>query len=237
MAKSEQQKQKKLAKKKAKEQRKKRELARQQQLMTSMAGKMQAAANGEIKDCLISDSLFEGNDESAAIGHVMLSRVAPGGHIAMAFFLVDLGCMGVKDVAGNYRTPTEYSDVMTDMRNRRAMQPCSPEFARGVVEASIGFAESCGLAPHPDYVKYAPLWNDIEPISVENKITFGANGRPVYIAGPFDNDARQALIFNRMSNALGAGNFHFVAVPEQQQKLLEEDFSDEPTMNRIDSAE
>ena len=243
MAKSEQQKQKKLAKLKAKEQRKKKQLARQQQMMASMAGKMRAAATGSIKDCMISPELLIPNPTRPAIGHVMLSRTAPGGQIAAAFFLVDLGCMGVKDVAGNYRTQTEYSDVITDMQSRQMLQPCEPEFARGVVEAAIAYAESCGLQPHPDYSKYAPLWHHIEPASVGDTISFGMNGKPTYIAGPYDDMGRQTQIYNRMCETLGEGNFEFAMATAGAQNFddfeLDEEIEldEESSIVRLDSAE
>jgi hypothetical protein len=243
MAKSEQQKQKKLAKQKAKEQRKKKELARQQQMMASMAGKMRAAATGTIKDCMISGNLLMQNPTTPAIGHVMLSRTAPGSQIATAFFLVDLGCMGVKDVAGNYRTLTEYSDVITDMQSRQMLQPCEPEFARGVVEAAIAYAESCGLQPHPDYSKYAPLWHNIEPASVGDAISFGMNGKPTYIAGPYDDMGRQTQIYNRMLNTLGEGNFEFAMATSGAQSFddfeLDEEIEldEESSIVRLDSPE
>ncbi|MEO9592982.1 hypothetical protein [Rhodopirellula bahusiensis] len=243
MAKSEQQKQKKLAKLKAKEQRKKKELARQQQMMASMAGKMRAAATGSIVDCMISPELLVQKPASPAIGHVMLSRTAPGGQIAAAFFLIDLGCMGVKDATGNYRTQTEYNDVIADMRSRQMVQPCPPEFARGVVEAAIAYAESCGLQPHPDYNKFAPLWHHIEPASVGEAISFGFEGKPTYVAGPFDDMARQTRIYNRMLDTLGEGNFDFAMATLGAQNFddfeLDEEIEldEESSIVRLDSAE
>jgi len=205
MPKSEQQRQKKLARKKTKERRAKKTLARKQQQLASLAGKMLAASSGEIVHCCIGTGLKEGT----GMGTVWVSRRAPNGHIAVAIFLIDSYCLGVKDTAGLYRTPSDYAEIFERTTSHQEMEPARPEVARGLVEAAVDYAASLGFAPHIDYRKLQPIWGNIEAASVEGEFEFGSDGKPTYVNGPNDDPARQQLILKTLKQNVGEGNFHF----------------------------
>lgn len=203
MAKNEQQKQKKLAKKRAKELRERRELAQKKQQLTSLAGQMQAAAEGEICGCYISAGVRTG------MGTVVIARRAPGGRVAIGFFLLDSFCLGVKDAGGRVGSPTEFEELLTAIGRNEELLPAKPSTARKLVEESIEYANAFGLPPHPDYRRVAPIWGDIDASESDEEFSFGRDGKPFYIAGPHDDAARQTLIMQRLQQAVGAGNFDF----------------------------
>lgn len=205
MAKSEQQRQKKLAKKRAKELKSQRELAQRRQLMNSLAGQMQWASTAPVYRCLIGDEIFGPN----GMGVIFFARQLGDGRIAMMFLLIDAHCLGVKDAGGRTCTPGEFEQVLEKSRRSSTFRDASPARARKLTEDAIAYAQSIGFAPHPDYRKVAPLWGDVDPQACEETFTFGLDGKPSYFAGPYDDEARQNSIFRRLCQTVGEGNFHF----------------------------
>lgn len=60
---------------------------------TSLVGRIRVAAKGSVVRCIMSSTLFE-----IGIGHVIVARALPSGLLGCAYFLVDVFCLGVKDV-------------------------------------------------------------------------------------------------------------------------------------------
>ncbi|MCM2374861.1 hypothetical protein [Aporhodopirellula aestuarii] len=221
MAKSEQQRQKKLARKKAKDRQKKQQIARQKQQLASLTGKMSAASNGRILHCMVGE--FD-----QGMGSVVLARQAPSGLAAIAIFLLDTYCLGVKDIIATCRNPSEWGEVLQGMADRQGLKAVRPGIARGLVEATAEYAESLGLSPHPDYPKAQLLWGDVEAESVAGLYEFGRNGKPCYVAGPHDDAATQSLILGKLDKNLGRGNYNFVlGGPADGFSLLGSTFGEE----------
>ena len=58
------------------------------------------------------------------------------------------------------------------------------ELAREVVLGSAGYARSLGFDPHPDF---AAAEGHLGPWTGPGAITFGKDGKPLYISGPYDD--------------------------------------------------
>ncbi len=205
MAKSEQQHQKKLAKKRAKDKQKQRVLAQRRQAMTSLSGQMQWASAFPIHRCYISDDIFG----ESGMGVIFLTRAISDGRIAMMFLLIDAHCLGVKDAGAQITTPAGFDRMFERSQTASSFSAADPARARKLTEDAIAYAQSIGFPPHPDYRKVAPLWADIDPAACTEEFKFGLDGKPSYVAGPNDDAARQNLIFRRLCETVGEGNFHF----------------------------
>ncbi len=217
MAQSEQQRQRKLAKKQSKTREKHKQIARMQQNLASMAGKMQASSKGEIIYCGICSTITD-----VGIGHVVIARQGPSRLVGLAMFLVDIGCLGVKDTMACLRGPSEVKAIIEKLENRNDLQPVAPELARGLVEAAVGYAKSLGFEPHSDYRKASMIWGDIQAQSIEGHYEFGRNGKPHYCNGPFEDIARQEAILCTLERSVGKGNFHFtMAIDPNNEDMLE----------------
>lgn len=225
MAKSEQQRQRKLAKKKSKERDNRKALAQRQQQLTSLAGRMEVASRYEIEGCYIANSCQE---KGIGIGHVMVIRRSSSGQYIVVVFLVDAYCLGVKDTFARMFTASQMVEFKRESRLLSDYQSVSPGLARGYVEAAIAFARENGFAPHGDYRKVAPIWGDIQPTEVPKKYTFGSDGKPLYVAGPRDDAAFQMRVINTLSQTLGVDNAHF-SIPSRELMDLNEDDSERLT--------
>lgn len=210
MAKTEQQRQKKLAKKRGKEIRARREMAKKAQAMNSIIGRMQWASRFPVAQCLVGEGILDGG----GMGIIYLTRQISGGQIAMMFLLIDSFCLGVKDAGARFCTPSEFDEVIDRAGTAETLQPMAPEFARKLAEDAIAYAQSIGFQPHADYRKVAPLWGDIDASRCAETFTFGLDGRPNFVAGPFDEDARQNVVFRRLCETVGEGNFGFIVSPD-----------------------
>jgi len=82
------------------------------------------------------------------------------------------------------------------------------ELAREVVFGSAEYARGLGFDPHPDF---AAAEGHLGPWTGPSSITFGNDGKPLYISGPYD-DPRP--IMRTLEHAVGQGNFDFLAVAE-----------------------
>ena len=69
------------------------------------------AASAPIHECLVPDSLFD-----IGIGNVIVSRKMPNGFIGAAFFLVDVFCLGIKDV---------FYEALSPAVRLQGVEPCS----------------------------------------------------------------------------------------------------------------
>jgi len=205
MAKSEQQRQRKLAKKKSKDRLSQKVAAQRRQQMASLTGKMTAAVKFPIHGCYISAACVDGR----GMGPVMFVREKSPGQFVMAVFLIDSLCLGVKNAMAAYRTRSELSEMLERMQEHGKFESVTPGVARGYVESAIAYAAALGFKPHDDYRKIEPIWGAVEPEPIPEHYQFGKDGRPVFIAGPGDDEARQNMIHITLAQTVGEGNFDF----------------------------
>lgn len=206
MAKSEQQRQKKLAKKRSKELRNQQQLARRNQAMKSVLGQMQWASRYPVHSCHVGQTIFD----PSGIGSIFLTRKLSDGRLAFMFLLIDAHCLGVKDAGARFCSESEFEEFFSRSVENNGLVPAEPSYARQLTEQAIAYAESIGFSPHPDYRRVSPLWGDIDASACQEQFVFGVDGKPMYHSGPFDDPARQKFILNRLSETVGEGNYHFM---------------------------
>ena len=205
MAKSEQQRQKKLAKKNAKDREKRLQVARQKSQLSSMSGQV-AAASGPPSFCLVAAGCTDGT----GIGSVLIARPIPRGQTVMVIFFLDMFCLGVKDVVFRTGSLADLRELVEKVGRSSALHPIAPGECRSLVEAAVRYAEALGLPPPSDYRKVVGIFEGIESLPLPDKFRFGKDGKPFYINGPFDTEARQNVILRALLKSVGEGNFHFL---------------------------
>ena len=90
------------------------------------------------------------------------------------------------------------------------MQTCEPAFARKLVEGAVEYAESIGLPPSSEYRIAKLIFSDVDPSTCREKFTYGKDGKPLFISGPYDTPARCRVIVDTLTQQLGPGGFHFM---------------------------
>src|SRR5499427_10896179 len=88
--------------------------------LVSRGRQVMPAADAPIHACLVAESLFD-----IGIGNVIVSRKMPNGFIGAAFFLVDVFCLGIKDIIYDVMSPAEYDQRLAGLQHEtfRALHP------------------------------------------------------------------------------------------------------------------
>jgi hypothetical protein len=128
-----------------------------------------------------------GPDGPAGIALVLLARAARHDRVSVCGYLVDTFCLGVKNAIG----PEEMRrrDLPVFLRTYFLAFPAPAvraplELAQHLVLGSVAFAAGLGFSPHPDF---DAAREHLGELTGSCAITFGCEGRPLYVAGPHDD--------------------------------------------------
>jgi hypothetical protein len=136
-------------------------------------------------------------------------------------YLVDVFCLGVKDALWKDLSEAEYRTLLGKLTvNGGPQRPIAPERFAKLVYCAADYAQSLGIAPHPDFHTTRHLMDGIDPSLCADEFEFGQNGRPLYIEGPNDSPAIARMLAGRVNP--GGGDFLPIAGP----RPLELDYED-----------
>jgi hypothetical protein len=149
-------------------------------------------------------------DGESGLALVAVARRHKPQRVSMCGYLVDTYCLGVKNALGpeimNGRDLPGFLSTYY-----RAIQPDSPaieaplELARHLVWGAADYARGLGFEPHPDFATTAGhlgAWDET------SAITFGRDGKPLFVQGPHDNPR---AVIRTLTESVGEGNFDVIA--------------------------
>jgi hypothetical protein len=161
-----------------------------------------AAADWPLHECVVSRTWKEPGE----LVQILVARRA-GDEIAAAGFLVDLGCLGVKDALSHVLSRREYEGFRQSFTSLQPMMRADLNLAAKIIQEAIAYAQRFGFSPHPDYRAAAALLADADPAACHTEIPLGIQGKPFFVPGPHDNVAK---ITKQLERAVGPSNFHYV---------------------------
>jgi hypothetical protein len=205
MAANQKRRQKQLERKKAKRKQRHRQLVRQKN--RGLAEQLsEAAVKAPILNCYLSESL---RDDS--FGYVIVSRQLPHDQVAVASFLVDRHCLGVKDAFATIMVRAEYREkFLRRYEGHCELIETSPATARRLVEDVVEYTRRLGLNPHEDYHRAKAIFGDIDPAEADEQFEFGQDGKPLFVAGPHDTPERCYRILSTLEHSCGRDGFNFI---------------------------
>ena len=123
----------------------------------------------------------------AGLVSVLVARKHRWDKVSMCGYLADVYCLGVKNVLG--------PDITDDLALRRFLPTfysaypdgwldAPIELARHIVFGAVDYARSLGLEPVDDFAQAAGHLGAWEGPSA---ISFGKDGKPFYVSGPYDS--------------------------------------------------
>lgn len=194
--------QKALAKHKAK-----RKKAREahQSFSSSLRERFSLASQAPILDCKVPKRLFE-----MGIGNIVFSRQLPSGMIAVAVFLVDVYCLGVKNAVYDVVDPGKYEQMMERFAHSEPLESVDPAYARKLVEGAVAYAQRFSLTPHPDYKVAQKIFGNVDGASCPDSFEYGQQGKPFYVAGPNDTPAKSREVVSSLEKSCGPDGFHYM---------------------------
>src|SRR5436305_4998857 len=129
-----------------------------------------------VYECLIPRDLDE-----FGIGNVAIARELPSGEIAIVVFLVDVFCLGVKDVALGVFGVSEYHEKIRRFTASASVATVSAATVRALVEGAVAYAHRFGLSPHQDYDLACRIFAGIDPGLADRAFSYGKDGKPFYV--------------------------------------------------------
>jgi hypothetical protein len=174
----------------------------------SLVGRIRVASKGPFVRCLMPSTLFD-----IGIGHVVVARLLPSGLLGCAFFLVDVFCLGIKDVF--------YAEMGEDeLRSRLAKQfdvqrpiEIEPARARKLIRDAAGYAAGLGLSAAKDTSTIEAIFGDVDAGACSDTFIFGRDGKPFFISGPNDTPARIRVITQALEKSTGFWDYLIKSVP------------------------
>ena len=162
-------------------------------------------AKWPLRVCIVSEWI-----EHRKQGIVVIARDGAQGDVAGALFLVDLGCMGLRNaIRIGPEAPETFEKWLDGLPLRDASRAVEPSEALAILEVAREGAAALGFAPPGDVAALLPLFGATDPEAAFEVPTFGWGGKPLYIEWEDDNAAR---ILGQLTDRVGCDGFSHVSI-------------------------
>jgi hypothetical protein len=178
---------------------------RAEALEASLPAQVLRAANAPIQGCFLSESLFE-----IGLGTLILTRGATPHHVALSSFLLDVFCLGIKDVMFD-SVEDVFEDYMEAMNAESPMVAVDPAYARKLLRDLAAWSQSTGFAPHRDFAAAERIFGDVSADASDAVFRFGHDGKPFYMPGPDDSPYLIRRRIEQLRKHLGDDGFETAA--------------------------
>jgi hypothetical protein len=159
------------------------EKRRAEALDSGLPARVLRAAQAPIQHCLLSEAVFE-----IGIGTLVLARGATPHHVALSSFLIDVFCLGIKDVMFKSVDSEVLEMYMDAMDEGSPLVSVDPSYARKLLRDLAAWSQSIGFAPHRDFAVVERIFGDVSADASDAAFRFGHDGKAVYIPGPSDTE-------------------------------------------------
>ncbi len=183
------------------------------------APSLNEASRWPLMECLMTKNWRD----TSQLTQIIVARQNSEGHVAIGAFLMDLACLGAKNaMTATFSSTSEYRrKYRQKLMETQELVPADLNLAAKIIDEGVKYAKSLGLKPNKDLRKAMKMLGDARAENAPETIPVGGeNGKPLFIAGPYDNIDRILKILDRN---VGPGNYNFVLpVPPDQFGDFEE---------------
>lgn len=146
--------------------------------------------------CQPYEAWFSEGIELGGLGTLVMTRKTAGGAIAGASFLCDSQCLGVKDCFIFLEAEASYRAIISKISSKEELSLVEPGELKQFVTGLVRWSRELGLEPHPDYKLASQIFAGIPPADIT--FTYGKDGVPYYINGPYETPARMREIVEKL---------------------------------------
>lgn len=165
---------------------------------------LRQARNYPLEGCWVQSGWQE-----SGLAVVVVARRQPNGLLVFGNFLVDHFCLGVKNCfVQDDVSPGLFYARLPEMLPKGKPTALEPALAHELVYGSIEYAARLGFRPHRDFAVAQQVLDPPDAHPRTGAVTFGKDGKPFYVSGPYDN---VNAIMNTLMRAAGPGNFDYLA--------------------------
>lgn len=170
-------------------------------LETSLPARVLRASRAPIQHCLLSEPLFDDG-----IGTMILARGEAPDDVAFGSFLVDVFCLGIKDVM--FEVDSEaFRRTVDAMDLASPLVAVEPDYARKLLCDLAHWSRSIGFEPHAEFAVVERLFGDVSADANDAVFEFGRAGKPLYIPGPTESPATVRRRLEHLRRVLGDDGF------------------------------
>ena len=175
---------------------------RLEKIEASLPAQVLRAAELPIQRCLLTRSLFE-----TGIGTLIVARGVTRHHVRAASFLLDVFCLGIKDVMFRSFEEDELEIYLEMADAESSMREVDPAQARKLLGDLAAWSQSIGFPPHSDFTAVERIFGEVSADAGEAEFRFGRDDKPLYIPGPYDSDLVIRRRVEQLRKLLGEGGF------------------------------
>jgi hypothetical protein len=173
-------------------------------LEASLPARVLRAADAPIQRCFLTESVFD-----VGMGTLVLARGATSLYTAFSSFLIDVFCLGIKDVMFESVESEAFEMYMDATDAGSPMVSVDPSYARKLLRDLAAWSQSIGFAPHRDFAAVERIFGDVSADASDAAFRFGRDGKPVYIPGPYDDAPLTQRRIAQLRKYLGDDGFVF----------------------------
>lgn len=162
-------------------------------------------------------------DEEGAIIEILVARRSPLGQIAVGAFLVDLGCLGVKNALAHvFDSQRDYEQSLrSQIMAHQPMGAADLNLVAKIIREGVNYASQLGFEPEPDCHKAMLLLSEADPEACSVHVPLGGpEGKPFFVAGPYDN---VPTIIAKLTRAVGEDGFHYIVPVDPDTEVFIEE--------------
>jgi hypothetical protein len=223
--------QKKLARQKAKRTEKRTTLLRRNSADPTI--RLARADTWPVIRCLVAADIF-----TQKLGQCVLARQETDGRVVASVFLVDVGCLGVKNAFWHAGTPGAIENLIQQIDGKQKLLPIDPAALVKLIQGAVAYAASFGFRPHADFRHAALLLKGIDPKECADEFEYGRDGKPFYFRGPYESEAEAHSIVTRVVAA--GGHYIFMGTPASHSRpdfFLDDDLTSDDDRDEADESE
>jgi hypothetical protein len=179
---------------------------REEALEAGLPARVLRAAHAPIQHCYLTEGLFE-----IGMGTLVLARGVTGHHVALSSFLIDVFCLGIKDVMFEPVEGEVFEMYMKATDAGSPMVAVDPGYARKLLRDLAAWSQLIGFAPHSDFAAVEPIFGDASTDATDAVFRFGRDGKPVYIPGPSETASVIRRRTAQLQKYLGDAGFETAA--------------------------
>ena len=177
----------------------------------------------------IMECLVNADWESVGLCNVVVVRRHKTGNVTYALYLVDMYCLGVKDVSYYFN---QYPEAYEDLKY------AGPEWitidyvlAHNIIYGGIEYAEDYGFKPHKDFAIGRFILEEDDDRVELMELEFGLDGKPCYVQGPYDDPVKVKNITATLERMAGKDNFSVVEEEEDEDFDIDDDDWDDEDLD------
>lgn len=169
--------------------------------------------------------------QDTGLAHIIVERLLKTGNITFGTYLVDLYCLGLRDTYYEFNAdPDNYEEEKSLVST---LEKCEYTLAHNIIYGAIAYAEDYGFTPPKDFsVSKYILEEDDDEIELM-ELEFGLNGKPCYVMGASDNEAKIKHVIATLTRTAGEGNFEVKEEDDLDEEFLLDRIFDEDPVDEL----